>query len=85
MVALCDVLRLEMRARGVTVGSVHPAIFRTPLIGDALSTPAASELVNDFTGVFKTVPPKRSSTSSSAASSDAPDAPSSHANIAPPR
>ena len=54
--ALCDVLRLEMRARGVTVGSVHPAIFRTPLIGDALSTPAASELVNDFTGVFKTVP-----------------------------
>ena len=54
--ALCDVLRLEMRAQGVTVGSVHPAIFRTPMIGDALSTPAASELVNDFTGVFKTVP-----------------------------
>jgi NAD(P)-dependent dehydrogenase (short-subunit alcohol dehydrogenase family) len=54
--ALCDVLRLEMRARGVTVGSVHPAIFRTPMIGDALSSPAASELVNDFTGVFKTVP-----------------------------
>lgn len=54
--ALCDVLRLEMRARGVTVGSVHPAIFRTPMIGDALSSPAATELVNDFTGVFKTVP-----------------------------
>lgn len=54
--ALCDVLRLEMRSLGVTVGSVHPAIFRTPMIGDALSTPAASELVNDFTGVFKTVP-----------------------------
>ena len=54
--ALCDVLRLEMRALGVTVGSVHPAIFRTPMIGDALSSPAASELVNDFTGVFKTVP-----------------------------
>jgi NAD(P)-dependent dehydrogenase (short-subunit alcohol dehydrogenase family) len=54
--ALCNVLRLEMRARGVTVGSVHPAIFRTPMIGDALSTPAANELVNDFTGVFKTVP-----------------------------
>jgi NAD(P)-dependent dehydrogenase (short-subunit alcohol dehydrogenase family) len=54
--ALCDVLRLEMRAVGVTVGSVHPAIFRTPMIGDALSTPAASELVNDLTGVFKTVP-----------------------------
>ena len=51
--ALCDVLRLEMRARGVTVGSVHPAIFRTPMIGEALSSPAATELVNDFTGVFQ--------------------------------
>jgi NAD(P)-dependent dehydrogenase (short-subunit alcohol dehydrogenase family) len=54
--ALCDVLRLEMRAVGVTVGSVHPVIFRTPLIGDALSSPAGAELVRDFTGVFKTVP-----------------------------
>jgi len=54
--ALCDVVRLEMRAFGVTVGSVHPVIFRTPLIGDALSGPAATELVRDFTGVFKTVP-----------------------------
>lgn len=54
--ALCDVLRLEMRAVGVTVGSVHPVIFRTPMIGDALSTPAAVELVKDFTGVFKAVP-----------------------------
>ena len=54
--AMCDVLRLEMREQGVTVGSVHPAIFRTPLIGDALSSPAAAELVRDFTGVFKTVP-----------------------------
>jgi NAD(P)-dependent dehydrogenase (short-subunit alcohol dehydrogenase family) len=54
--ALCDVLRLEMRAVGVTVGSVHPVIFRTPLIGDALSSPAATELIRDFTGVFKTVP-----------------------------
>jgi NAD(P)-dependent dehydrogenase (short-subunit alcohol dehydrogenase family) len=53
--ALVDVVRLEMRATGVTVGSVHPAIFRTPMIGDALSSPAAVELVKDFTGVFKTV------------------------------
>jgi NAD(P)-dependent dehydrogenase (short-subunit alcohol dehydrogenase family) len=53
--ALADVLRLEMRSVGVTVGSVHPAIFRTPMIGDALSSPAAVELVKDFTGVFKTV------------------------------
>lgn len=53
--AMADVVRLEMRAVGVTVGSVHPVIFRTPMIGDALSSPAAVELVNDFSGVFKTV------------------------------
>ncbi len=53
--AMTDVVRLEMRAVGVTVGSVHPVIFRTPMIGDALSSPAAVELVKDFTGAFKTV------------------------------
>ncbi len=52
--AMTDVVRLEMRAVGVTVGSVHPVIFRTPMIGDALASPAAVELVKDFTGVFKT-------------------------------
>lgn len=52
--AFIDVLRLEMRASGVTVGSVHPAIFRTPMIGDALESPAGVELVNDFSGVFET-------------------------------
>jgi NAD(P)-dependent dehydrogenase (short-subunit alcohol dehydrogenase family) len=54
--ALCDTTRLELRPAGVTVSSVHPAIFRTPMIGDALGSPAAVELVRDFTGVFKTVP-----------------------------
>jgi NAD(P)-dependent dehydrogenase (short-subunit alcohol dehydrogenase family) len=53
--AMTDVVRLEMRAVGVTVGSVHPVIFRTPMIGNALSSPAAVELVKDFTGAFKTV------------------------------
>jgi len=53
--AMADVVRLEMRAVGVTVGSVHPVIFRTAMIGDALSSPAAAELVKDFTGAFKTV------------------------------
>jgi len=53
--AMADVVRLEMRAVGVTVGSVHPVIFRTPMIGDALTSPAAVELVRDFTGAFKTV------------------------------
>ena len=54
--ALCDAIRLELRTSGVTVGSVHPIIFRTPMIGDALDAPAAVELVNGFTGVFQTVP-----------------------------
>jgi NAD(P)-dependent dehydrogenase (short-subunit alcohol dehydrogenase family) len=53
--AMIDVLRLEMRQVGVTVGSVHPVIFRTPMIGAGLDSPAGGALVNDFTGVFKTV------------------------------
>lgn len=54
--ALCDSLRLELRTTGVTVASVHPIIFRTPMIGDALDSPAATQLVNGFRGVFRTVP-----------------------------
>ncbi|GAA5156396.1 SDR family NAD(P)-dependent oxidoreductase [Pseudonocardia eucalypti] len=54
--ALCNALRLELRTSGVTVGSVHPIIFRTPMIRDALDNPAATELVNGFSGVFQTVP-----------------------------
>lgn len=53
--AMIDVLRLEMREVGVTVGSVHPVIFRTPMIGAGLDSPAGAALVNDFTGVFRTV------------------------------
>jgi short-subunit dehydrogenase len=53
--AMTDAIRLEMRAVSVTVGTVHPVIFRTPMISNALSSPAAAELVNDFTGAFKTV------------------------------
>jgi short-subunit dehydrogenase len=51
--ALCDVLRLELRPAGVTVGSIHPAIFRTAMIDEGLGSPAAVELVRDFTGVFR--------------------------------
>jgi NAD(P)-dependent dehydrogenase (short-subunit alcohol dehydrogenase family) len=53
--ALCDSLRLELRTTGVSVGSVHPTIFRTAMIEGGLSTPAAAELVNDFTGLFEPV------------------------------
>lgn len=53
--ALCDALRLELRTSGVSVGSVHPTIFRTAMIEGGLSTPAAAELVNDFTGLFEPV------------------------------
>lgn len=53
--ALCDSLRLELRTSGVSVGSVHPTIFRTAMIEGGLGTPAAAELVNDFTGLFEPV------------------------------
>ena len=53
--ALCDALRLELRTSGVTVGSVHPTIFRTSMIEGGLGSPAAVELVKDFTGIFEPV------------------------------
>jgi hypothetical protein len=51
----CNALRLELRTTG-TVGSGHPIPSRTPMIGDALDSPAAVELINDFRGVLQTVP-----------------------------
>jgi len=54
--ALCDSLRLEFRALGVTVGSVHPTFFKTPMVEEALADPAALRLWNDFEGLFKLVP-----------------------------
>ncbi|MGA6207264.1 SDR family NAD(P)-dependent oxidoreductase [Nocardia testacea] len=38
--ALCDSIRLELRHTGVTVGSVHPTFFDTPMMDGVLDDPA---------------------------------------------
>ncbi|MFC8529689.1 SDR family NAD(P)-dependent oxidoreductase [Nocardia sp. NPDC057227] len=38
--ALCDSIRLELRHTGVTVGSVHPTFFDTPMMAGVLDDPA---------------------------------------------
>jgi len=53
--ALCDSLRLEFRHLGVTVGSVHPTFFKTPMVDEALADPAALRLWNNFEGLFELV------------------------------
>lgn len=42
--ALCDSIRLELRHTGVTVGSVHPTFFDTPMMDDVLADPAGRAL-----------------------------------------
>ncbi len=51
--AMCNSLRLELRQSGVSVGSVHPAFFRTPMIDEVLNDPVALKIWNDFKGVFE--------------------------------
>lgn len=55
--ALCDTTRLEVRHLGVTVGSVHPTFFATPMTDEALTDPAGALIWggND-SGLFKMVP-----------------------------
>lgn len=50
--AMCNSLRLEMRQSGVTVGSVHPAFFRTPMIDEVRDDAVALKVWNNFTGPF---------------------------------
>jgi NAD(P)-dependent dehydrogenase (short-subunit alcohol dehydrogenase family) len=50
--AMCNSLRLEMRQSGVTVGSVHPAFFQTPMIDEVLDDAVALKVWNNFTGPF---------------------------------
>lgn len=54
--ALCDSLRMELQHLGVTVGSVHPTFFKTPMVDDALANPAALRLFNNFEGLFELIP-----------------------------
>lgn len=50
--ALCNSLRLELRQYGVTVGSAHPAFFKSPLLDEALADPSARQLWSGFKGAF---------------------------------
>jgi NAD(P)-dependent dehydrogenase (short-subunit alcohol dehydrogenase family) len=42
--AMCDSIRLELLHTGVTVGTVHPTFFDTPLMDDVLANPAGRAL-----------------------------------------
>jgi NAD(P)-dependent dehydrogenase (short-subunit alcohol dehydrogenase family) len=54
--AMCDSLRVELRPIGVTVGSVHPTFFKTAMVDEALSDPAARSVWGDFQGLFELAP-----------------------------
>jgi NAD(P)-dependent dehydrogenase (short-subunit alcohol dehydrogenase family) len=55
--AMCDSIRLELRHRGVGVGSVHSTFFRTPMMDDVIADPAGRVLWGgNEKGLFKMVP-----------------------------
>jgi NAD(P)-dependent dehydrogenase (short-subunit alcohol dehydrogenase family) len=54
--ALCDSTRLELRHLGVTVGSIHPTFFKTPMVDEAMTRPDSCRLWNNFTGLFALTP-----------------------------
>lgn len=54
--ALCDTLRLEVAHTGVTVGSVHPTFFKTPLMDGVMAQPASMRIWNNHTGMWKLIP-----------------------------
>ena len=54
--AMCDTFRLELRHQGVTVGSVHPTFFQTPMIDAVADNPAALRLMSNFKGFWRLAP-----------------------------
>jgi short-subunit dehydrogenase len=55
--AMCDSIRLEVRHLGVTVGSVHPTFFRTPMMDTVHADPAGNILWGgNAKGLWKMVP-----------------------------
>ncbi|MGB0211635.1 SDR family NAD(P)-dependent oxidoreductase [Algiphilus sp.] len=51
--ALCDSIRVELRHTGVTVGSVHPTFFKTPLADRLTENAAGRTLYNGNRGLFR--------------------------------
>jgi NAD(P)-dependent dehydrogenase (short-subunit alcohol dehydrogenase family) len=55
--AMCDSLRLELRADNVGVGAVYPTFFSTPMTDHAQANPAARKIwPNERGGLWKTIP-----------------------------
>ena len=55
--ALCEATRLELRHYGVTVGSVHPTFFKTPMMDDVHDDPAGHTLWGgNKSGLWKMIP-----------------------------
>ena len=54
--AMCDTFRLELRHQGVTVGSVHPTFFQTPMVDAVSANPAALRLMSNFKGFWRLAP-----------------------------
>ena len=54
--AMRDTFRLELRHQGVTVGSVHPTFFQTPMVDAVSDNPAALRLMNNFKGFWRLAP-----------------------------
>ncbi|MCK5771759.1 SDR family NAD(P)-dependent oxidoreductase [Algiphilus sp.] len=51
--ALCDSIRVELRHTGVTVGSIHPTFFKTPLADGLTENAAGRTLYNGNRGLFR--------------------------------
>lgn len=54
--AMCNSLRLELRESNVTVGTLHPAFFATPMTDGIAGDPVASKVWDNFEGVFSLIP-----------------------------
>lgn len=54
--AMCDSIRLELRHIGVSVGSVHPTFFHTPMMDQAFADPAGNKIWGgNKSGIWKMV------------------------------
>lgn len=57
--AICDSIRLELRADGVGVGSLHPTFFQTRMMEDTVNDPAGNALWGgNRRGLWKMVSPE---------------------------
>lgn len=54
--AFCDSLRLELQSDGVSVGSLHPTFFDTPMMANIVDEPCSRLVWQEHTGVWKFVP-----------------------------